>query len=191
MRLLTIAIKALGVVLVLSGQSKACSCFFPTVAGAFASYDAVFSGEVVAYDVIDCPFPHCDTEVYEIIFRVSQSWKGIDDPDMTVYTPTGSSACGFNSMDVGDQFVIYVRNQYAGVDGMIFDSCSRSQRLVDGHSDDIPELDRLHVAIDFPDEAETVGPSQSGNLCGNSGFFGGLAGIMLLGLTLTRSQRSA
>lgn len=77
----------------------ACECVKPgDGADVVATYDAVFVGEPI--DVaIDESFPDSATRAISgrwIRFRVSQSWRGADDPFVWVHTGPLPGGCGFD-----------------------------------------------------------------------------------------------
>ena len=157
-----------------------------TAQEAYSLFDVIFRGEVVAIEEVEFSYPNGNFSEYEVSFRVLESWKGVENPIVTVYAPIGS--CSFDSMNipinVGDPWLVYAEDQSEFFDGyLIFHICTRSRPLQDGQPSDIPVLDSLVEPTIFSDETE----STSGNLCGNAGLFSVVSTIALLQL-LSKSR---
>ena len=82
-----------------------CSCRLPPPPQeALAQADAVFVGlvqESVAQDVEGAP----GSQV-AVTFTVVRSWKGVEEPSVTVYTGANTAVCGY-PFDVGRRYLVY------------------------------------------------------------------------------------
>ncbi|MFC1543127.1 FlgD immunoglobulin-like domain containing protein [Candidatus Neomarinimicrobiota bacterium] len=78
---------------------SACSCWGPfSPAAEFERVDAVFSGVVEAVRI--------EGFIYEVTIRVIDSWKGITEKRVTVYTTPPSPACGYH-FEQGSSYLVY------------------------------------------------------------------------------------
>ena len=82
-----------------------CSCRLPPPPQeALAQADAVFVGlvqESVAQDVESAPGSRV-----AVTFSVLRSWKGVEEPSVTVYTGANTAVCGY-PFDVGRRYLVY------------------------------------------------------------------------------------
>jgi hypothetical protein len=125
-------------VLASAKSSYACSCIASPapvkeqIRGAFSYADAVFSGEVV--EIKESP---AEKDTLLVKFKVAKSWKGNDQPELTIKTARDSAMCGYNFM-VGQKYLVYASG--AG-DALSTNNCSRTTTL--GSKDDTKYLDKL------------------------------------------------
>jgi hypothetical protein len=114
----------IGFVLV-SDASLACQCVETrSVAHSVESSDAVFSGRVL--------------KIYgtRIGFAVERSWKGVNEPELTIYTPAQSTACGYQ-FEEGQDYLVYAYSQ--GGERLGTDTCTRTRKLAEA-KEDLTEL---------------------------------------------------
>jgi hypothetical protein len=100
--LASVALLALGLVVLLPDCASACSCGgsgvpFQEVAKGDSS-SAVFSGEVI--DVEKGP------QISRVTFRTSKVWKGKHQETQTVSTPSYGAACGYPFKE-GKEYLVY------------------------------------------------------------------------------------
>ncbi|MEK9198105.1 hypothetical protein ACH0B5_01975 [Ureibacillus sp. 179-F W5.1 NHS] len=118
-------------------SSYACSCVQPeSPQKELNGRDFVFSGKVKS--IMD-PNEHAiiksSADLLEIHLKVNETWKGIDETEVIVFTERESASCGF-SFTANEDYLVYGDNEN-GKKKVI--SCSRTTPLVDA-SADIHEL---------------------------------------------------
>ena len=115
-------------------EARACSCQYITdaIAGSDLSV-AVFSGRVVALELVPTSNPHFRPENEDLLvhFEVADIWKGRPDPRTTVRTARALGACGYD-FQIGSQYLVYAVQS----NGELFTSiCSRTDLLRDAQQD--------------------------------------------------------
>lgn len=119
-------------------SSYACSCITSPapvkeqVKGAFSNSSAIISGEVI--EIKESP---ADKNSLMVRFKVAQSWKGVDQPEITIKTARDGAMCGY-SFAVGQKYLVYA---YGAGDALSTDNCSRTATL--GKKSDAKYLDKL------------------------------------------------
>ncbi|OEH91119.1 hypothetical protein [Bacillus solimangrovi] len=88
--------------------SYACSCAEPgSVTEELERSSAVFSGKVI--DIMDknaySPLKSSDDPL-AILFEVEESWKGINQTEVIVYTARSSSICGYD-VELNNNYLVY------------------------------------------------------------------------------------
>ena len=117
-------------VLVLSAESSlACVCLPQSPAQELERATAVFSGKVLKVK------RHKQSpDVYaflEVVFRVEEAWKGVNEKTISVFTSSTSLACGF-SFKRGLTYLVYAH----GKEGRLSTSvCTRTGILEDAYND--------------------------------------------------------
>ena len=104
-----------------SHNTLACQCVeTKSVAHSVESSAAVFSGR--------------GTKIYgtRIDFAVDRSWKGIAEPEITIYTPAQSTTCGYQ-FDERQEYLVYAYSQ--AEDRLATDTCTRTRKLTDAQQD--------------------------------------------------------
>lgn len=119
-------------------SSYACSCVASPapvkeqIQGAFSSADAVVSGEVV--EISESP---ADKDTLIVKFKIAKSWKGKNQPEITIKTAKEGAMCGY-SFTTGQKYLVYA---YGTGDALSTDNCSRTAML--GKKSDAKYLDKL------------------------------------------------
>lgn len=120
-----------------STSSFACSCVEPgTAVEELVESDFVFSGKVITInDPNKNAIIKSSTDFLEIKFEVLDTWKGINESEVLLYTERGSESCGFHfSLDT--QYLVY-GNSLEGKKSVSL--CSNTAHLAEA-SDDLLEL---------------------------------------------------
>ncbi|MFZ3591203.1 hypothetical protein ACOI1C_18650 [Bacillus sp. DJP31] len=88
--------------------SYACSCIQPPpVDEEYKQVTAVFSGKVI--DIKNQLNP---SEPMKVTFQVDQSWKGVSEGKISIYTAKDSAACGY-AFNMDDSYLVYA-SEYEG-----------------------------------------------------------------------------
>ena len=112
------------VMLVTSQDAHACSCDPPVSTDQeYDRVDYVFAGEVA--EIGD---PDSD-DYLDVLFEVSESWKGVDHRKITIGTPAYGDACGFD-FNEGGEYLVYASDNDAryGPD-IVTGICDRTNSL--------------------------------------------------------------
>jgi hypothetical protein len=109
-----------------ASPAYACSCIVsPPPQEALEDAEDVFAGEVLE-------ITEAETDMYiDVRIRVDQTWKGVDDPEVTVRTPDNSAACGFY-FEVGQEYLVYTSEMEGEIQVSL---CSRTALLSDAGED--------------------------------------------------------
>lgn len=95
----------LSLTLVSPGKSFACSCIQPgSVEEEYSKADAVFSGKVIRIEE-NKPTEDDFTPV-KVVFEVKNTWKGVEESEIAVYTGTDSASCGYEFAQ-GKSYLVY------------------------------------------------------------------------------------
>ncbi|MBA4496027.1 hypothetical protein ACFO25_15705 [Paenactinomyces guangxiensis] len=111
----------------------ACSCVVPgPLEEELAESSAVFSGKVIRIDENKAKLKK------EVVFKVNEIWKGVNETQIVVETPNQSGACGFDFVE-GQEFLVYAR---ANADGKLKTTiCSRTKAM-SAAKEDLNALDK-------------------------------------------------
>lgn len=117
--------------------SYACSCVEPgTVKEELTRSSAVFSGKVI--DIVDKKknsLVQSSADLIAVLIEVEESWKGIRQNQVVVYTERSSASCGFE-FTINNRYLVYANVN----DGKLKASlCSRTT-LLSLANEDIDEL---------------------------------------------------
>ena len=111
--------------------AHACDCAEPPdPLEAMAHHDAVFSGRVVAIEIVDRGMRWFDKAV---TFEKLDCWKGAHAGTLVVYTPLNSAGCGYD-FQVGVEYLVYADSPAPGQD-LHTGLCTRTQPLASAGSD--------------------------------------------------------
>lgn len=113
--------------------SYACSCVEPnSVKEEFKQSSAVFSGKAIKIvDKNKSMFGQSSADFLAVVFEVDDSWKGIDQKQVVVYTERSSASCGFE-FTLNNNYLVYAYE----VDGQLRVSlCSRTSPLSEATKD--------------------------------------------------------
>ena len=117
--------------------SHACSCFETgTVSEELARSAAVFSGEVV--DMLDKNkgnLTQSSGDPIAVLFEVEESWKGINQTQVIVYTARDSTSCGYE-FSLNNKYLVYAHESNGELKA---DICTRTT-LLSSAEQDIAEL---------------------------------------------------
>ncbi|RBW68044.1 hypothetical protein [Bacillus taeanensis] len=107
----------------------ACSCIEPgTPSEELNNSKAVFTGKVLEITEDETNYEK------EVVFEVLSTYKGVTEPQVTLYTGMNSAACGFN-FTVGEEYLVYATG-----DGRLQTTlCSRTAELA-AANEDLKEL---------------------------------------------------
>lgn len=114
-------------------KSYACSCAEPgPVKEELERSSAVFSGKVVKIeDMNENKFTQSSADPLAILFEVKETWKGIGQTEVVVYTERSSASCGYE-FTLNEEYLVYARV----VDGELRASfCSRTTPLLSAKAD--------------------------------------------------------
>jgi hypothetical protein len=107
--------------------SYACSCAeLDSVKEAFEGSSAVFSGKVV--EIVDAnknKSIQSSADSIKVLFEVEESWKGINQTQITVNTARSSDSCGYE-FDLNKEYLVYA-NETNGTFNVSL--CSRTTLL--------------------------------------------------------------
>lgn len=107
--------------------SYACSCVEPnSVKDEVQRSSAVFSGEVI--DIVDknksASLQSSDDPI-AVLFEVDESWKGVNQTQVVVYTERSEASCGYE-FSLNNEYLVYAQE----IDGTIKASyCSKTSLL--------------------------------------------------------------
>lgn len=148
--------------------SYACSCAEPyPVKEELERSSAVFSGKVVGIiDKNKSKFIQSSADPIAVRFEVEESWKGLSQTQIIVYTERDSSSCGYE-FDLGKEYLVYARE----VDGELRVSfCSRTA-LLSAAVKDIEELgkgekpiEKESIELDAIEEKSQISSNRSVNI---------------------------
>lgn len=132
----------------------ACSCVEPgSVKEELGRSSAVFSGKVIEIvDENENNLVQSSADPIAVVFEVEESWKGIHQTEVIVYTERSSASCGYE-FSLNNEYLVYAREN----DGKFKVSiCSRTTTLV-AADQDIEELGKgekpsEQVSIDLTSE---------------------------------------
>lgn len=118
-------------------SSYACSCVQPESAQKeLSARDFVFSGKVKKIiDQNENSIIKSSADLLKIHFEVNETWKGIDETEVIVFTERDSASCGF-SFTTNEDYLVYANKEEGKKKVNI---CSRTSPLVNA-SADIHEL---------------------------------------------------
>lgn len=165
--------------------SSACSCLPPgPPADALRDSAAVFAGEAVSVDARRAPGEADDTSPmsYDVRFRVSEAWKGIDGETVTVTTAGSSAACGI-AFEEGADYLVYAYRPEGGE--LMTGLCSRTAPLATA-GDDLQALGEGQAPkpVAPPAEAKPMGMTR-----GQSLLAGSIVALAIVGYVIGRSGR--
>ena len=108
-------------------SALACSCVELTPAEAFERADSVFLGEVASFEVRRGIFGQSGIDPATVNFKVSEVWKGPQQPTLTVGTVRSEASCGFEFVE-GFKYLVYAREGQTGL-------CDRTALAVQAQDD--------------------------------------------------------
>ena len=122
-------------ILLSAETGRACTCAgAPSVAQARDQAAAVFSGRVVKVKRVKAGSGPERVGWFnlEVVFAVTQWWKGVERPTVSVFTNSQSSACGYGFRS-GRSYLVYAQ----GVEGgrLATGICGRTRRMKDARED--------------------------------------------------------
>ena len=117
----------------LPSTSYACSCAQPgTVHESLEGSNAVFSGKVVEIvDKNEKKFNKSSADLLAVRFEVEETWKGVTQTQVIVYSARDSASCGFE-FALNEEYLVYAKesNGQLGVS-----LCSRTNSLEAANAD--------------------------------------------------------
>ncbi|NGZ76989.1 hypothetical protein [Saccharibacillus alkalitolerans] len=103
------------------GRAAACSCIIPDNArAAMEKSAAVFAGTVESVKTVR----KGSEAYYKAEMKADESWKGVDEANVTVYSDFGSCSFGF---ETGKRYLIYAYDNQERLDVI---NCGRSGKLM-------------------------------------------------------------
>lgn len=125
--------------------SYACSCAGPnTVEEEFEQSAAVFSGKVVEIeDKSKNMFNRSSADPIAVKFEVEETWKGINQTQITVYTAMSSVSCGYE-FNLNSAYLVYAHEDNGALKVNL---CSRTTPLLTAEKD-ILELGKVEKTIE-------------------------------------------
>ncbi|EGQ27937.1 hypothetical protein HMPREF9372_0045 [Sporosarcina newyorkensis 2681] len=111
----------------LPNTSYACSCVEPgTVKEEMTQSSAVFSGKVIEIaDKNQNNSMQSSADPIAVVFEVEESWKGINQTQVVVYTERSSASCGFE-FSLHNEYLFYAHENTGNLNASI---CSRTTLL--------------------------------------------------------------
>lgn len=151
-----IGLLAFGLFAATPSTTYACSCIAPgTPAEEFDQTDAIFAGQVTAVEMVS----KTDFAPYEITLQVAESWKGVTEEEISVYTGLTGVSCAYGFVN-GKRYLVYAY-QDSKTDKLIASMCSPT-KLVDDATEDLAYLRANHGSVNRdPDDDNVVAASQS------------------------------
>ena len=115
-------------------EASACSCVMPPPPeDALNEADAVFSGEVVEVDENRKLLGGSYGKT--VHFKVDETWKGIDEPEIAITTGLGGGDCGI-SFEKGQKYLVYASASNMYVPGTLSTTiCHRTTELANAAAD--------------------------------------------------------
>lgn len=121
----------------LPNTSHACSCVESgTVQEELTRSSAVFSGKVI--EIVDKNKNNSiqsSADPIAVVFEVEESWKGMDQTQVVVYTERSSDSCGYEFV-LNNEYLVYARENAVDLNTSI---CSRTT-LLSAADQDMKEL---------------------------------------------------
>lgn len=113
--------------------ASACSCAPPPdVKTALSNSDAVFSGKVIS---VNNKRTLKGYSVRNVLFEISQTWKGVNESHITVITGQGGGDCGIDFI-VGNDYLVYSReSDMYGKKQLTTIMCDRTTELISANED--------------------------------------------------------
>ena len=141
----------------LPNTSHACSCIESgTVKEELTRSSAVFSGKVI--EIVDKnknSSIQSSADPIAVVFEVEESWKGMDQTQVVVYTERSSASCGYEFI-LNNEYLVYVHENTGNLNVSI---CSRTTLLsaADQDTEDlgIGERPTEQIVIDLTTENAT------------------------------------
>lgn len=117
----------------LPSTSYACSCVQPgTVHESLEESNAVFSGKVVEIvDENEKKFNKSSADLLAVRFEVEETWKGVTQTQVIVYTARDSASCGFE-FALNDEYLVYAKEIKGQLEVSL---CSRTNSLEAANAD--------------------------------------------------------
>ena len=153
-------------------NGHACSCAEPyPVQQELENSSEVFSGKVI--EIVDQNknvFSQSSADLVAVLFEVEQSWKGLNQKQVVVYTERSSASCGFE-FALNEEYLVYAREDSGTLKAGL---CSRTTLLSSADTD----LVELGEGI----KATELGKGQSTSF--ESEISNSYSGIILVSLVL-------
>lgn len=114
-------------------SSYACSCAQPGAPmDELAISDYVFSGKVKAIiDPNKGSMVKSSADLLEVQFEVMDTWKGVNETEVIVFTERDSASCGFN-FNINEDYLVYAQNNNGEKKVSL---CSRTAQLTNASAD--------------------------------------------------------
>ncbi|MFC7685046.1 hypothetical protein [Ureibacillus sp. GCM10028918] len=118
-------------------SSFACSCVVPgTTQEELDKSDFVYSGKVIEiYDLNARAIVKSSIDLLEVKFEVLDTWKGVNESEVLVYTERDSASCGVN-FTINEEYLVY-GNEHDGRKSV--NLCSNTALLTEA-TDDLEAL---------------------------------------------------
>ena len=132
--------------------TAACSCIMPPPADiALSEADAVFSGEVLEVNKSK------ENNGKTIVFKVGETWKGIDSTNISIFTGNDSASCGID-FTVGKEYLVYAHTLDSTGESILSTTlCDRTAELANA-GDDLTLIGKGQI----PEQTEqTPGPKNN------------------------------
>jgi hypothetical protein len=114
-----------------AAAAEACSCQMPPApAEALGQADAVFLGQVQETAVEPADDAHGERSL--VTLSILRSWKGVDEPFVTVYTAHSEAACGY-PFELGRRYLVYAAQ--SAPDALTTSLCTRTRAEAAAQSD--------------------------------------------------------
>ncbi|MCH9662843.1 MAG: hypothetical protein K0U66_04170, partial [Gammaproteobacteria bacterium] len=131
--------------------TQACSCIAPgPPAVEFARATAVFVGRVTAITGAESAKGYPQRKV---ALQVEESWKGVEEESLTLYTGSGGGDCGY-PFEEGESYLVYAYRADQ-TDDLGASICSRTQLLTSA-SEDLTYLRGPHAANAADEQVEVI-----------------------------------
>ncbi|HWL11691.1 MAG TPA: hypothetical protein VNQ57_01790 [Ureibacillus sp.] len=116
-----------------ANSSYACSCVpLGVPEEELDKSNFVFSGKVIdIHDSNKDAFEQSSADLLEVRFEVSNTWKGVTETQVIVYSERDSASCGFE-FNLNDEYLVY-GNEHDGQ--IMVNLCSRTTLFADASTD--------------------------------------------------------
>ncbi len=165
-------------------ETYACSCIQPGIAIEELNSSAiVFSGKVVDIkDENEDADIQSSADLLAIKFQVNESWKGVEETEVTVFTPRDSASCGFN-FTLNEEYLVYA---HEGEGSYHVNICSRTAPLASASADlvDLGKGEKPTIVIQHEEQDHKQEEVVEGDSGGNNFLIISIAvfGIVIVGI---------
>lgn len=153
---------------------SACSCVAPSSPlEEIEKFDAVFSGIVTNIreegGILNLP-------QFRVEFEVESSWKGVNEPVVSILTTDNSAACGFG-FNEGEKYIVYARSYESELHVNL---CSRTALFVKASEDVEAFGEPEYVSAEQTEDVDSVVSEGNTRMLGVGFIVGIIAGAIVI-----------